>query len=129
MITAAEVEARWRALQARAGRAVGEAVDQTEPLPLLLAGLGLAALAAARWLRRPSPAAVPADAPARQPGAEDAATNGTASVAVVETVCVPAARPDQVAEALVRGLVEGLVAGGVLPTGQRAAPAEGPDDA
>lgn len=112
-VTAADVEARWRALQARAGRAFEEAIVQTEPLPLVLAGLGLVALGAARWLRRSPTHREPDELDSRGPD-----SLGADTVTTRVTDAAPPTHPGAVSEAILRGLVEGLVASGVLPRAQ-----------
>lgn len=124
VVTAADVEARWRALQARGGQAVQEAIGQTEPLPLLLAGLGLMALGAARWLRRSSPDPAAGEL---QPSPAERLDANSVGPAVADTG--PPSGPGAVSEAILRGLVEGLVASGILPRTQPVAPVGDAGDA
>ncbi len=124
MVTAADVETRWRALQARGRQAVQEAIGQTEPLPLLLAGLGLVALGAARWLRRSSPDPASGEL---QPRPSERLDADSAGPAVSDTV--PPSSLGAVSEAVLRGLVEGLVASGILPRTQPVAPVGDAGDA
>jgi hypothetical protein len=131
VVTAAEVEARWRAVQAGAGFAVEDTVGRMKPGPLIMVGLGLAALAGACWLHRPSRAATAvseasdpsAAAPEPAPGRADPLTLSAAAAGV------PVQDLDMVRQAVVRGLVEGLIASGVIPGSCRGTKTEAAPDA